>query len=153
MKATCIKCNDQYDPTESQKKKHYWICKKCLFVQGKKNREIRKAKGLTISGSNTWAPEKAKKWKEEYYSDPVNKAKINAYAKEYNKSPETRFKNMARWAINHAVNRGCAQRFPCSICGEQRSEAHHVDYNKPLIVVWLCRKCHTIEHKKARGEQ
>lgn len=37
----------------------------------------------------------------------------------------------------------------CTSCKTgQPVEAHHPDYNKPLNVMWLCRKCHRQWHKK-----
>ena len=36
----------------------------------------------------------------------------------------------------------------CEDCGENLTEvAHHEDYNQPLKVVWLCRKCHRARHE------
>ena len=34
----------------------------------------------------------------------------------------------------------------CSQCGktDARIEAHHPDYNKPLEIVWLCKRCHAL---------
>lgn len=35
---------------------------------------------------------------------------------------------------------------PCIICGNIKSQAHHENYNKPLDIIWLCRKCHIALH-------
>ncbi len=34
----------------------------------------------------------------------------------------------------------------CRCCGAGSAEAHHFDYTRPLDVVWLCRRCHTLVH-------
>ena len=35
----------------------------------------------------------------------------------------------------------------CSGCNkEKRLSAHHEDYTKPLIVLWLCSSCHKLKH-------
>jgi hypothetical protein len=38
----------------------------------------------------------------------------------------------------------------CSVCFSQgvSLERHHPDYDRPLEVVWLCRKCHALIHRK-----
>jgi len=33
-------------------------------------------------------------------------------------------------------------KLPCQVCGDDKSEAHHEDYSRPLDVVWLCHKHH-----------
>jgi len=44
---------------------------------------------------------------------------------------------------------GQLKRQPCIICGAEQVDAHHVDYLKPLEVVWLCRKHHLALHADA----
>ena len=56
-------------------------------------------------------------------------------------------KTRARSAINLAVRHGKVSRGSCESCGTNRSvEAHHVDYRRPLAVLWLCVPCHKAEH-------
>ncbi|MFA5652251.1 MAG: hypothetical protein WC933_02710 [Candidatus Paceibacterota bacterium] len=38
----------------------------------------------------------------------------------------------------------------CFICGNKKTEAHHENYDKPLDVVWLCKKHHTEYDAKIR---
>lgn len=50
---------------------------------------------------------------------------------------------------------------PCVVCAclgifQPKVDAHHVDYTRPLLVIWLCRKhhrqYHAFEDKRVRGE-
>lgn len=58
-----------------------------------------------------------------------------------------RKKVKARCDLNHAVRDGKVSKEPCKICGSNKSEAHHQDYNKPLEVIWLCFNHHREFHK------
>jgi len=45
-------------------------------------------------------------------------------------------------------------RMPCEVCGDKNSDGHHIDYSKPLEVIWLCRKHHNqINGKSCRAQQ
>lgn len=56
----------------------------------------------------------------------------------------------ARSIMNHAIRGGSLDRKNCQECGNPKSEGHHSDYDKPLEVIWLCRKHHAELHKKLR---
>ena len=36
---------------------------------------------------------------------------------------------------------------PCERCGAINVEMHHEDYDQPLQVVWLCKRCHVATHR------
>nr|DAO28020.1 MAG TPA: restriction endonuclease [Caudoviricetes sp.] len=59
-------------------------------------------------------------------------------------------KSAARYKANKAVERGVISKpDSCESCGKHvRLEGHHYDYNLPLSVKWLCRKCHNDWHKE-----
>lgn len=55
--------------------------------------------------------------------------------------------NLATDKVQKALKKGILHKQPCEICGAEPAEAHHCDYNKPLDVIWLCRKHHVEWHK------
>lgn len=58
--------------------------------------------------------------------------------------------NEARIALQRAVKRGDLIRQPCFTCGETEVEGHHVAYDLPLDVVWLCHRHHVIVHLETK---
>lgn len=60
-------------------------------------------------------------------------------------------KVLARRTIQNAIWRGVLQRQPCEICGNEISEAHHDDYDKPWDVRWLCKQHHMEHHERERA--
>lgn len=68
-------------------------------------------------------------------------------------TPEEKFKNRARRLASQALDCGKIQRQPCQSCGTDRDlHMHHPDYSRPRYVIWLCRNCHTEEHKRVARE-
>jgi len=61
-----------------------------------------------------------------------------------------KFEAKAQCTLNQAVKAGRIKKDKCRLCGEQDTEAHHHDYNKPLDVDWLCRKHHNLIHRWLR---
>ena len=57
-----------------------------------------------------------------------------------------KLKANCRSYLNVYIKRGKITKLPCEQCNNPSSEAHHEDYNKPLIVKWLCRSCHIKLH-------
>ena len=55
----------------------------------------------------------------------------------------------AHLAVAGALRKGVIEKQPCAECGttEGRLDAHHSDYNQPLAITWMCRRCHTLLHR------
>lgn len=59
----------------------------------------------------------------------------------------------ASQVLNAAVQAGrITKPADCAWCGvaAKRLEGHHPDYARPLMVVWLCVRCHRAHHKRFR---
>ena len=54
----------------------------------------------------------------------------------------------AQQKVHYAVATGKLKRQPCEMCGNPKSEAHHEDYSKPLVVRHLCHLEHMKQHRK-----
>jgi hypothetical protein len=61
---------------------------------------------------------------------------------------EDKRRAVAHSAVAKAIRNGTLERIPCVRCGNEKSVAHHEDYDKPLDVVWLCQPCHVKRHKE-----
>ncbi len=61
-------------------------------------------------------------------------------------------RQVAHSQVARAVRSGKLIRQPCCRCGEQKTVAHHEDYDKPLDVMWLCQPCHKQRHKELKKE-
>ena len=71
----------------------------------------------------------------------------------YFKKPKIKAKNKSRHALTYAVRVGKMVRQPCVKCGNKKTEGHHEDYSKPYDVIWLCRACHSKEHRMLRAKE
>lgn len=92
-----------------------------------------------------------------YAATDAGIAAISKAKKKYNRG-EKKKQATARWQQENSVKRaahiivgsslksGVLTKAPCVSCGSEKSQAHHEDYSKPLLVVWLCAKCHRARH-------
>lgn len=53
----------------------------------------------------------------------------------------------ARNKVAYARKKGLLIKSPCVICGDNKSEAHHHDYNDPLNITWVCKNHHVLADK------
>lgn len=102
--------------------------------------------------------------KRKYYIK--NKEKLCEYTKKYRLADPERAKRIAEKVYANSDKRkvkarailNCKIRYGkiikpenCEVCKEkQKLQAHHDDYDKPLEVKWLCRRCHDLLHRKLK---
>ncbi len=57
-------------------------------------------------------------------------------------------KDLARSKVSRAIRAGRLTRpNHCELCGREAwIVGHHEDYDKPLVVMWLCQVCHSLQH-------
>jgi hypothetical protein len=59
----------------------------------------------------------------------------------------------AHWMLARAIKRGEVSRPDTCQCGAPNPEGHHPDYSKPLMVMWLCYRCHKKLHMEERAKE
>lgn len=72
---------------------------------------------------------------------------ITAEGKRWARAEMSRCQRRFRQHINRPSNpRGRIHRLPCAFCTldqqDTPSEAHHIDYDRPFVVVWVCFSHH-----------
>ena len=152
------------------RKKYYWEHREECLAKSKEWRENNKEKHSENyrkwaaehkeerkQYSREWAknnPEKARAQRQRDYSNH-REARKQAVLEYEKNNPEKMRERNNKWRektgdamnkVHSAVKRGELTPKPCEACGNPKTEAHHCDYNKPLDVRWLCRKCHTEWH-------
>lgn len=117
----CSKCKTKTEPLmkySRNKTTQYYRCREC---QAEKMRNyLATPEGLLVASNNR---------------DKMNK-----------KYP---MKFRARQKVADAIKAGKLNKnLSCELCNSGgRIEGHHMDYNKPLEVMWLCTSCHAGYHK------
>lgn len=87
--------------------------------------------------------DRIKRWRDRNIT--TQREKQNLYAK--TKAMEYSGRNNVRQKTRRAVAKGTLKKEPCENCGNPKAEIHHYDYNKPMLVSWLCKKCHAEWHR------
>lgn len=126
-------------------------CRSCASEYAKVyyslNKEQIKATSREYRGSNAGnIKRKIKEW----LSTEGGKAKTAAVKKKHRQKYPDR--HTARKLLRLAVKSGDVVRGEvCETPGCSSAaglEGHHVDYTRPLQVVWLCKPCHTAVHRR-----
>ena len=93
-----------------------------------------------------------KAYNEVYYQKPEVKKRRAENMRRYTQDPRLRIRFLARWYAKRMTNNGTIKQQSCALCGNEKSQRHHSDYNKPLLIVWLCVDCHRKLHAKVEGK-
>jgi hypothetical protein len=89
-------------------------------------------------------PENCRELNRKYLASPKGKAARQRATKKYRANH--RKKLLAHNAVSYAIRMNTLDRWPCQVCGDHNSQAHHPDYDNPLGVVWLCDPHHKQAH-------
>ena len=151
----CDICKKKYESNSSINNAKY--CQDCrkeaykikLKENYQRNRKLRLSKAKKYRKENN---EKIKIWRnnntknlKKYRKDYCSKhlKEMNEYQKKYAKNNSKKIK-----ARNTAKYKKTLNTF-CEHCGKAKNlERHHPDYNKPLEIITLCRKCHRKLHNE-----
>lgn len=116
-------------------------CKVCVKAY---TAEWRKKRALLLNAQSDWKTKTAdmveyrKAWRAAH-PGYMTKKKAEWLAR----NPQRR---RVKDATAYAIETGKLVKLPCEVCGESKVEAHHPDYSRPLMVVWLCKQHHKEIH-------
>lgn len=78
---------------------------------------------------------------------------MRKFRRTHDLTPEQKKKDNCRSYAGTYFHRGFIKQRPCNSCGDKNSQMHHEDYDRPLWVVWFCRKCHLALHREENEEK
>jgi hypothetical protein len=137
MKKKCFKCKKTKDIELFYKHPkmgdgHLGKCKTCA------------KKDVNERYQSPEARERIREYERLRFKDPERKKKIRLYSLKRKKLHPR--KARANQLVSNYLRNGRLKRMPCIVCGNEKSQAHHKDYRKPLSITWLCFKHHREEH-------
>ena len=134
---TCFKCNTVRSLTDfyahpAMSDGHLNKCKQCtkIDVLEHRNKNI----------------EKVRQYDRDRAKNPNRQKAMSAISNAWRKEDKRR--SQCHRAVSKAIRSGELVRKNCERCGNENSLAHHEDYDKPLMVNWLCQPCHKQRHKE-----
>lgn len=143
MKKVCTTCNEEKSTRFFYKRKNgkYGRYAVCIPCHNKVMHLIHKKDPKRVAYQ---AEYQKKYWHS--YKPSYPKGARTKYVKRYEaKNP---YKVTAWGMLHEAIRKGLIRKPKrCSRCKKiKRLDGHHYDYDKPLNVWWLCRKCHKDVH-------
>jgi len=129
---------------------HLNKCKECARVDVRKNRALRASYYRKYDMARASRPDRVIARKEYTQTKAGKLSAMKGRRVYWGKYPD---KRRAHNMASNAIRDGKLIRQPCEKCGEQKADAHHDDYSKPLDVRWLCRGHHSQYHKEERRKK
>jgi hypothetical protein len=99
----------------------------------------RETNHLLYERNSAACAEKRRRWRHD------NPDRYGQYAKKYRMNNAEKVR--AHLILFSAVKRGHVIKPDTCECGRPNPQGHHSDYSKPLMVSWLCPKCHSEIHR------
>lgn len=119
-------------------------CKECIKARVKVNREENVERYKEFERSRANNPERVQARKEYLLTDAGKASKKKAINKYKESNPKKRAVHVI---TGNAIRDNKLTKGNCEVCGSDETiVAHHCDYDKPLVVMWLCAKHHSEWH-------
>ena len=138
---TCFKCNTVRSLTDfyaHPKMSDGYLnkCKQCtkIDVLEHRNKNI----------------EKVRQYDRDRAKNPNRQKAMSAISNAWRQEDKRR--SQCHSAVARAIKSGELVRQNCERCKNENSLAHHEDYDKPLMVNWLCQPCHKQRHKEINSK-
>lgn len=131
MKKECFKCGEVKFLSEFYRHKgmadgHLNKCKECA------KRDVKLHREENIDRIRAYDRSRGGRQSYEY---------VKGYRKSHPKAA------IAHGAVAYHLRVGNIARKACEVCGSEKSVAHHDDYDKPLVVRWMCQAHHAQWHR------
>jgi hypothetical protein len=125
---------DKKTPEYHREKRKNYLAKNREKVAEQRRNLYHRNRDRELERQVKWREGNPDKWKNSY------KLSKEKYIEKYK----------ARKFLNYAIEyKLITKPNLCERCGiEENLDGHHEDYSKPLEVLWVCKKCHGLLHRK-----